>query len=165
MEICPTRIPDIALIKPKVIGDERGYFMETWRQDLFREAGIDTSFVQANQSKSRRHTLRGMHYQISQPQGKLARVLDGEVYDVAVDLRRSSPTFGHWVGTYLSDENGHQLWVPPGFAHGFFVLSETATFSYLCTDYYASQYERVLAWDDSEINIEWPLRASKSANR
>ena len=157
MEICPTEIPDIALIKPKVIGDDRGYFMETWRQDRFEAAGIQTTFPQANQSRSSRHTLRGLHYQIRQPQGKLVRVLDGEVFDVAVDLRRSSPSFGRWVGSLLSSDNAHQLWIPPGFAHGFLVLSESATFYYLCTDYYAPEHERVLAWDDPEIDIRWPL--------
>jgi dTDP-4-dehydrorhamnose 3,5-epimerase len=150
-------IPEVALIKPRMIGDERGYFMETWREDLFKAAGIDATFRQANQSKSRAHTLRGLHYQIQQPQGKLAGVLDGEVFDVAVDMRRSSPSFGRWVGALLSAENGHQLWVPAGFAHGFLVLSEFATFSYLCTDFYAPQYERVVSWDDPEIGIDWPL--------
>lgn len=157
MEVIETRIPDVKLIKPKVFGDERGFFMETWNERAFAEAGINVTFVQDNHSRSVKNTLRGLHYQIKQPQGKLVRCTRGEVFDVAVDLRKSSPNFGQWVGEILSDENQHQLWVPPGFAHGFLVMSETADFQYKCTDYYAPEYERSVHWKDSEIAIDWPL--------
>jgi dTDP-4-dehydrorhamnose 3,5-epimerase len=157
MKIIETRIPDVKLIEPKVFGDERGFFMETWNQNTFREAGIDATFVQDNHSRSVKHTLRGLHYQIKQPQGKLVRVTRGEVFDVAVDLRKSSPTFGQWVGEYLSEENNRILWVPPGFAHGFVVTSETADFQYKCTDFYAPEYERSLHWADEGLAIIWPL--------
>lgn len=157
MEVISTRIPDVKLIKPKVFGDERGFFMETWNARAFADAGINADFVQDNHSRSVKHTLRGLHYQIKQPQGKLVRCTRGEVFDVAVDLRKSSPTFGKWVGEILSEENQHQLWVPPGFAHGFLVLSDTADFQYKCTDFYAPEYERSLHWADEKIAIEWPL--------
>ena len=157
MDIIETRIPAVKLIKPKVFGDERGFFMETWNARAFAEAGIDTTFVQDNHSRSVKHTLRGLHYQIKQPQGKLVRCTRGEVFDVAVDLRKLSPTFGQWVGEILSEENQHQLWVPPGFAHGFLVLSETGEFQYKCTDFYAPEHERAIHWADKTINIEWPL--------
>lgn len=157
MEVIATRIPDVKLIKPKVFGDERGFFMETWNACAFAEAGIDATFVQDNHSRSVRNTLRGLHYQIKQPQGKLVRCTRGEVFDVAVDLRESSPTFGQWVGEMLSEENQYLLWVPPGFAHGFMVLSEIADFQYKCTDFYAPEYERSVHWADSKIAIEWPL--------
>lgn len=150
-------VPDVILIEPKVFGDSRGFFMETWRADMFAAEGLPTTFVQDNHSRSTRGVLRGLHYQIQQPQGKLVRVTQGEVYDVAVDLRRSSPCFGRAAGTVLSADNKLQLWVPPGFAHGFYVLSEIAEFSYKCTRYYAPQHERSLRWDDPDIGISWPL--------
>jgi len=157
MRIVPTRLPEVLRIEPVVLGDERGFFMETWRADLFEAAGLPTRFVQNNHSRSRQHTLRGLHYQLVQPQGKLVRVVVGEVFDVAVDVRRSSPTFGQWVGEILSAESKQQLWIPPGFAHGFLVLSDYADFVYQCTDYYHKASERSLLWNDREIAIEWPL--------
>ncbi|MEE8117921.1 MAG: dTDP-4-dehydrorhamnose 3,5-epimerase [Gammaproteobacteria bacterium] len=150
-------IPDVVLIKPNVFGDARGFFMETWEQKKFAAGGIDASFVQDNHSRSVQWTLRGLHYQIQQPQGKLVRVLQGKVFDVAVDIRKSSASFGKWVGAELNDENNFQMWVPEGFAHGFLVLSHTADVAYKCSDFYASQHERGIAWNDSEIGIEWPL--------
>ena len=157
MKFFETKIPDVKLIKPKVFGDNRGFFMETWNEQSFFQAGINTSFVQDNHSRSVKHTLRGLHYQINKPQGKLVRVTRGEVFDVAVDLRKYSPTFGRWVGELLSEENQHQLWVPPGFAHGFLVISDTAEFQYKCTDFYAPEYERSIHWSDNSLNINWPL--------
>lgn len=157
MRIIETRIPAVKLIEPKVFGDERGFFMETWNERAFREAGIDARFVQDNHSRSVKNTLRGLHYQIKQPQGKLVRVTRGEVFDVAVDLRVDSPTFGHWVGECLSEENNRMLWVPPGFAHGFLVTSETADFQYKCTDFYAPEHERAIHWADADLAIDWPL--------
>src|SRR5690625_4747394 len=157
MKIIPTAIPDVLLIEPRVFEDERGFFMETWQRQKFAETGIDYEFVQDNHSRSTKGTLRGLHYQIHQPQGKLVRVTVGEVFDVAVDLRRSSPTFGKWVGEYLSADNKRMLWVPPGFAHGFYVLSSIAEFQYKCTDYYAPEYERTIQWNDPVVGIEWPL--------
>lgn len=157
MQFFKTEIPDVKIIKPKVFGDNRGFFMETWNQQSFGNAGINISFVQDNHSRSVKHTLRGLHYQINQPQGKLVRVTRGEVFDVAVDLRKHSPTFGQWVGEILSEENQHQLWVPPGFAHGFLVISDTAEFQYKCTDFYAPEYERSIHWADNNLNINWPL--------
>ncbi len=157
MKITETRIPDVKLIEPKVFGDERGFFMETWNEKAFREAGINASFVQDNHSRSVKNTLRGLHYQIKQPQGKLVRVTRGEVFDIAVDLRSNSPTFGQWVGEYLSEDNNRILWVPPGFAHGFLVTSDTADFQYKCTDFYAPEFERAIHWADKELAIEWPL--------
>ncbi|MDE3170292.1 MAG: dTDP-4-dehydrorhamnose 3,5-epimerase [Acidobacteriota bacterium] len=161
MEFLPTDLPDVVLIKPRVFGDARGFFMETWEANVFAASGLDIKFVQDNHSLSVKNTLRGLHYQIQHPQGKLVRVVAGEVFDVAVDLRRSSPSFGKWVGMILSAENKQQLWVPPGFAHGFLVLSDTAEFVYKCTDYYAPQHERTLFWNDPEIGIEWPLSAGQ----
>src|SRR5690554_975085 len=155
MKITETKIPAVKLIEPKVFGDERGFFMETWNEKGFRDAGIDATFVQDNHSRSVKNTLRGLHYQIKQPQGKLVRVTRGEVFDVAVDLRPESPTFGHWVGEYLSEENHRMLWVPPRFAHGFLVVSDTADFQYKCTDFYAPEYERSIIWNDPEIGIDW----------
>jgi len=155
----PTQIPDVVLVKPAVFGDARGFFMETWEERKFAAAGIPVRFVQDNQSRSAQHILRGLHYQVQQPQGKLVRVISGAVFDVAVDLRRSSPTFGKWVGVTLSEENKHSLWVPPGFAHGFLVLSPSADFVYKCTDFYAPQYERSIRWDDPDLGIRWPLPA------
>ena len=157
MEVIETSIPDVKLIKPKIFGDERGFFIETWNAKVFEQAGIDATFVQDNHSRSVKHTLRGMHYQIKQPQGKLVRCTHGEVFDVAVDLRKDSPTFGQWVGEFLSEENHHQLWVPPGFGHGFLVTSEAADFQYKCTDFYAPEHERSIHWADPAIGIEWPI--------
>ncbi len=155
----PTAIPDVLLIRPKVFGDARGYFLESWEERKFLAAGINARFVQDNHSHSVSHTLRGLHYQIEQPQGKLVRVVSGTVYDVAVDIRRSSATFGRWVGVMLSEENHHLLWVPPGFAHGYLVLSDSADFLYKVTDFWAPQHERAIRWDDPEIGVKWPLPA------
>ncbi len=150
-------IPDVVLIEPRVFGDDRGFFMESFNQRAFNAAtGTDHAFVQDNHSRSGRGVLRGLHYQIRQPQGKLVRVTSGAVFDVAVDLRKSSPTFGQWVGAELSTDNHHQLWVPPGFAHGFLVLSSSADFLYKTTDYYAPEHERSLAWNDPDLAIAWP---------
>ena len=157
MEFERLAIPDLVLVKPKVFGDARGWFFESWEARKFAAAGLDAAFVQDNYSRSVQGTLRGLHYQIKQPQGKLVRVTQGEVFDVAVDIRRSSPSFGKWVGTVLSGDNKHQLWVPPGFAHGFYVLSESAEFFYKCTDFYAPEHERTLRWDDPALGIAWPL--------
>jgi dTDP-4-dehydrorhamnose 3,5-epimerase len=157
MKIQPTSIPDVLLIEPKVFGDPRGFFMETFQKRRFAEAGITLDFVQDNQSGSVRGTLRGLHYQIRQPQGKLMRVAKGEIYDVAVDIRKGSPTFGKWEAVCLSDENKAQLWVPPGFAHGFYVLSEWAEIFYKTTDYYAPEWERTILWNDPDLAITWPV--------
>lgn len=154
----PLRIPDVVLIEPKVFGDERGFFFESFNHRQFEEAiGRSVDFVQDNHSKSVKHVLRGLHFQTQQPQGKLVRVVQGEVFDVAVDLRHDSPTFGQWAGAHLSAENKHQLWVPEGFAHGFVVLSDTAEFLYKTTDYYAPQFEAAIAWNDADIGIVWPF--------
>lgn len=151
-------IPDVILFEPKVFGDERGFFYESFNQKVFEEAvGRPVHFVQDNHSKSVKGVLRGLHYQIKQAQGKLVRVTHGEVFDVAVDLRESSSTFGRWVGVHLSASNRAQLWIPPGFAHGFVVLSESAEFLYKTTDYWAPEHERSLAWDDADVAIEWPI--------
>ena len=157
MQIIPTKIPDVWVIEPDPLGDDRGFFMETFRESHFRERGVGLGFLQDNQSRSGQGTLRGLHYQHKFPQGKLVRVLTGEVYDVAVDLRKSSATFGQWVGEYLNSETHKQLWVPPGFAHGFYVLSEFADLSYKCTEYYHPEDEFSLRWDDEDIAIQWPL--------
>ena len=157
MRFTPTPIPDVIVIEPKVFGDARGFMMETYQAQRFSEAGISANFVQDNHSGSCQGTLRGLHYQIQQAQGKLVRVIAGEVYDVAVDLRRSSPTFGKWIGMTLTAENRRQLWVPPGFGHGFYVLSEWAEFHYKVTDFYAPQWERTILWDDPSLGITWPL--------
>lgn len=159
MKFTPTSIPEVILIEPRLFGDERGFFMETYRADLGGPHGIPSNFVQDNHSGSRRGTLRGLHYQVRQAQGKLLRVVAGEIFDVAVDLRRSSPTFGRWTGAVLSTENRQQLWVPAGFAHGFYVLSEWAELVYKTTDYYAPQWERSLLWNDPTVGVEWPLLA------
>lgn len=157
MNVVPTRIPDVLLIEPKVFGDDRGFFFESFNAKVFEQAtGLKRDFVQDNHSKSSRNVLRGLHYQIRQPQGKLVRVVQGEVFDVAVDLRRSSNTFGQWVGVRLSAENKRQLWMPEGFAHGFLVLSETAEFHYKTTDYYAPAFERSILWNDVTVVIDWP---------
>lgn len=162
MEFRTTAIPDILLIEPTVYGDSRGFFMETWNEKTFAANGLPVSFVQDNHSRSVRGILRGLHYQVKQPQGKLVRVIAGEVFDVAVDLRRSSPTFGRNFNCVLSEDNKRQLWIPPGFAHGFYVMSQSADFVYKCTDFYAPEHERSLRWDDPELGIEWPLgRAEK----
>jgi dTDP-4-dehydrorhamnose 3,5-epimerase len=157
MEVVATQIPDVLLFKPRVFGDDRGFFMETYRESQFRELGIALPFVQDNHSASSRGVLRGLHYQVRQPQGKLVRVISGEVFDVAVDLRRDSPTFGQHVAVHLSGENKHIFWVPPGFAHGFLVLSDYAEFVYKCTDYYAPEHERSILWNDPALGIEWPV--------
>lgn len=157
MKFMPCRIPDVVLIEPRLFGDQRGFFMETYQQKVFAEHGITAQFVQDNHSGSRRGTLRGLHYQIQQAQGKLVRVVAGEIFDVAVDLRRSSPTFGQWVGEILSAENKRQLWIPPGFAHGFYVLSDWAEVVYKASDFYAPQWDRTLLWNDPQVGIDWPL--------
>ena len=158
MKAIPTSIPDVLVLEPKVFGDARGFFFESYNRRVFSDAtGLDLDFVQDNHSRSAHGVLRGLHYQIRQPQGKLVRVVVGEVFDVAVDLRRNSPTFGRWVGEYLSEENRRMMWVPEGFAHGFVVLSNHAEFLYKTTDYYAPEHERCIRWDDPTIGIEWPL--------
>jgi len=163
MEVIETTISDVKLLKPKVFGDERGFFMESYNQKTLKDlCGLDVDFVQDNHSRSTKNVLRGLHYQMEQAQGKLVRVVSGEVFDVAVDLRQSSATFGQWEGTVLSGQNHHQFYVPPGFAHGFVVLSETADFLYKTTDYYAPQHEKCIRWDDPEIGIEWPIDGEPS---
>lgn len=157
MKITALAIPDVLLFEPTVFGDERGYFLETFRESHFKNRGIDLSFVQDNQSMSGQGILRGLHYQLKYPQGKLVRALSGEIFDVAVDIRKSSPTFGQWVGATLSAENKNQLWVPPGFAHGFYVTSESAEISYKCTEYYHPEDDHSLLWNDPALNIAWPL--------
>ncbi len=157
MNIISTSIPDVKILEPQVFGDERGFFMETWNQKKFEETVCKRSFVQDNHSKSTKGILRGLHYQTENTQGKLVRVISGEVYDVAVDIRRDSPTFGKWVGEYLSAENKRQLWVPEGFAHGFYVTSESAEFVYKCTDYYNPGAEHSIVWNDTYLNIDWPI--------
>ena len=160
MKVVPTSIPDVLLLEPKVFGDERGFFLESYNRRAFRAAtGLDVEFVQDNHSRSARNVLRGLHYQIRQPQGKLVRVVAGEVFDVAVDLRKSSPTFGRWVGYTLSAADKRMAWIPVGFAHGFVVLSDFAEFLYKTTDYYAPQHEKSVLWNDAEIGIQWPLTA------
>jgi dTDP-4-dehydrorhamnose 3,5-epimerase len=156
MKVTPTDIPDVLLIEPKVFGDERGFFFESFNKKAFQEAtGVSSDFVQDNHSKSAKGVLRGLHYQIKQPQGKLVRVISGEVYDVAVDLRKSSSTYGEWVGAWLSADNKHHLWIPEGFAHGFIVLSGTAEFRDKTTDYYAPEHERCIQWNDADLAIDW----------
>jgi dTDP-4-dehydrorhamnose 3,5-epimerase len=157
MKIVPTRLPDVLVIEPRVFGDDRGFFMETWNSERFAEEGFEMQFVQDNQSRSAQGVLRGLHYQLKQPQGKLVRVTAGSVFDVAVDLRRSSATFGRWAGATLSAENRRMLWVPPGFAHGFLTLEDGTDFLYKCTAFYAPEDERCIAWDDQAIAIDWPL--------
>lgn len=158
MQVIPAAIPDVLIIQPKVFGDARGFFFESYNAQAFAQAtGLSLNFVQDNHSRSAKGVLRGLHYQIRQSQGKLVRVVRGSVFDVAVDLRRSSSTFGRWVGVELSEDNHRQLWVPPGFAHGFVVTSESADFLYKTTDYYAPEYERCIVWNDPAIAIQWPL--------
>lgn len=162
MKITSTHIPDVKILEPKVFGDDRGFFLESWRDSWADELGVNGRFIQDNHSKSKQFTLRGLHYQIENPQGKLVRVTQGCVFDVAVDMRENSPYFGQWVGIELSAENKKLFWVPPGFAHGFLVLSETAEFLYKCTEYYAPEHERSLAWNDPQVGVEWPLAAGDS---
>ena len=163
MMITPTAIPEVFIIEPKVFGDARGFFFENFNQKVFNEAtGLGVNFVQDNHSRSAKGVLRGLHYQIQQPQGKLVSVVSGAVFTVAVDIRRSSATFGKWVGIELTEDNHKQLWVPPGFAHGFLVLSESADFLYKTTNYYAPQYERCISWNDPVIGIQWPLTTEPS---
>jgi dTDP-4-dehydrorhamnose 3,5-epimerase len=157
MQVINTAILDVLLLAPKVFGDDRGFFLESYNARELARVGVTANFVQDNHSRSTRNVLRGLHYQISQPQGKLVRVVAGEVFDVAVDVRRRSPTFGKWVGFNLSAQNKHMAWIPPGFAHGFLVLSDSADFLYKATDYYAPEHERCIAWDDPGIGIHWPL--------
>ena len=169
MNVVDTDLPGVKLIEPRVFGDDRGFFMETWNARTFAEAELDLDFVQDNHSRSARHVLRGLHYQIANPQGKLVRVSEGAVFDVAVDIRRSSPHFGRWAGYELSAANKRMLWVPPGFAHGFVVLSETADFLYKCTALYDPSAERAIRWDDPAIGIDWgigdavPVQSGKDA--
>lgn len=162
MNIIPTPLKDVVIIEPKVFGDARGFFMETWNQKAFADAGLNLNFVQDNHSRSAHGILRGLHYQTEQTQGKLVRVTSGKVFDVAVDLRQSSPSFGQWFGVELSDENHRMFWVPPGFAHGFYVMSESADFIYKCTDFYAPHAEHSIRWDDPTLNIQWPIAAGEA---
>ena len=158
MNIIKTNLPDVLIIEPKVFGDTRGFFFESFNQKLWQEkTGLQTTFVQENHSRSEKNVLRGLHYQIQQPQGKLVRVVRGVVFDVAVDIRQASPTFGQWTGAELSEENKRQFWIPEGFAHGFLVLSESAEFLYKTTDYWAPQHERTINWNDPDLNIAWPI--------
>jgi dTDP-4-dehydrorhamnose 3,5-epimerase len=159
MRVTPTTLPEVLLLEPKVYGDARGFFLESYNEKVFREAtGLDVAFVQDNHSRSARNVLRGIHYQVVRPQGKLVRVVTGSVFDVAVDLRRSSPTFGRWVGYELSAANKLQMWIPPGFGHGFVVISEAADFLYKTTDYWIGEYDRTVRWDDPALAIDWPLQ-------
>jgi dTDP-4-dehydrorhamnose 3,5-epimerase len=158
MKFINTSIPEILLIEPQVYKDERGFFMETFRSDVFKSAGINVEFVQDNHSRSKFHSLRGLHYQIKHPQAKLVRVVAGEIFDVAVDLRQESETLGKWTGAYLSSDNKLQMFIPEGFAHGFYVLSDWAEVVYKASDYYAPQWERTLLWNDPQVNIDWPLQ-------
>lgn len=165
MRIIPTTIPDVLIMEPKVFGDDRGFFFESFNERTWRDlTGVDLNFVQHNHSRSAGGVLRGLHYQIQQPQGKLVRVVVGEVFDVAVDIRRNSPSFGQWFGTLLSAENKRQMWVPPGFAHGFSVTSDIAEFLYLTTEYYAPEHERCIAWNDQDLNITWPLTSAPNVS-
>lgn len=157
LEVLQLSIPDVVVVSPKQIGDARGYFMEVWHAAEFRRLGVDATFVQVNQSSSTSGTLRGLHYQIRRPQGKLVRVLSGAIFDVAVDLRRHSTSYGSWVASNLDSNERRMMWVPPGFAHGFYVTSQEAVVEYLCTDFYMPEFERTLAWNDAEIGVGWPL--------
>ena len=158
MQFIPAAISDVLIIEPNVFGDARGFFLESWNERAFLEAGIKARFVQDNHSRSARNVVRGLHYQIKQPQGKLVRVTVGEIFDVAVDIRKSSPTFGKWAGTKLSTQNKRIIWIPPGFAHGFLALSESAEVLYKTTDYYSPEHERTILWNDPELGIAWPLQ-------
>jgi dTDP-4-dehydrorhamnose 3,5-epimerase len=157
MKVIPTAIPDVVLLEPKVFGDERGFFLESYSDRTFEQLGLPTRFVQDNHSKSVRSVLRGIHYQLGTPQGKLVRALQGEIFDIAVDLRKSSPTFGKWVGEILDDNQRRMLWIPPGFGHAFLVLSDSAEVAYKASEFYAPENERSLLWNDPAIGIEWPL--------
>lgn len=157
MDLVPTRIPDVVLLKPRVFRDERGYLLESWNRSTFLDAGLAVEFVQDTHSHSAQWVLRGLHYQVQQAQGKLVRVSRGAAFDVAVDLRRSSPTFGEWVGTELSEQNNHMLWIPPGFAHGFLALTSSVDFMYKSTERYAPEHERLIVWNDPSLAIDWPL--------
>lgn len=157
MKVIESEIPDVLIIEPNVFGDDRGFFFESYNKKQLSDIGISAEFVQDNHSRSEKNVLRGLHYQVQHPQEKLIRVVVGQVFDVAVDLRRKSPTFGRWVGAMLSAENKHQMWIPAGFAHGFYVTSEVAEVIYKCTDFYASQHERTIAWNDPDLAIAWPL--------
>jgi dTDP-4-dehydrorhamnose 3,5-epimerase len=161
VKIIETEIPDVKIIEPSIFADDRGYFLESWNAIRFAEAGLNFAFVQDNQSRSRKHVLRGLHYQLQQTQGKLVRVVTGAAFDVAVDIRKSSPTFGKWVGVELSETNHRMLWIPGGFAHGFLSLQEGTDLTYKCTDFYATQHERTIVWNDPEIGIAWPLAADE----
>lgn len=166
MKVISTKISDVVILEPQKYTDDRGHFFESYNKKKYQEIlGESVDFVQDNHSSSKKDVLRGLHYQIEQSQGKLVRVVSGEVFDVAVDIRKSSPTFGQWVGAYLSQENRHQLWVPPGFAHGFLVISDTAEFLYKTTDYYAPEYERCILWDDPTLGIKWPLAGGPILSR
>ncbi|MCA1978458.1 MAG: dTDP-4-dehydrorhamnose 3,5-epimerase [Thiobacillus sp.] len=160
MKVTETSLPGVLLIEPKVFGDARGFFLESWNRRAFAEAGLNVEFVQDNHSRSSRGVLRGLHYQLNEPQGKLVRVTQGAVFDVAVDVRRSSRNFGRWTAHEISAENQHMLWIPPGFAHGFLVLSDTADFLYKTTTYYAPQWDRGIRWDDPDIGVRWPLQGA-----
>ncbi len=160
MNVIETSLPGVLLLEPKVFGDARGFFLESWNRQTFAELGLDLDFVQDNHSRSARGVLRGLHYQLNEPQGKLVRVVNGAVFDVAVDVRKSSPHFGQWVGYELSDDNQRMMWIPPGFAHGFLVLSESADFLYKTTAYYAPQWDRGIRWDDPQIGVAWPLEGT-----
>jgi dTDP-4-dehydrorhamnose 3,5-epimerase len=157
VKLIETKLQGVVIIEPRVFGDDRGFFMETWNERVFADLGISARFVQDNHSRSSQGILRGLHYQISHAQGKLVRAASGEIYDVAVDLRHDSPSFGRWEGVILSAANRRMLWIPPGFAHGFYVLSEDADFLYKCTDYYAPEHERTIRWNDPDLAIDWPL--------
>jgi dTDP-4-dehydrorhamnose 3,5-epimerase len=152
-----TQLPEVVIVQPQVFGDQRGFFLETWHARKFADAGIDAAFVQDNRSRSSKGTLRGLHLQLEHSQGKLVQAISGEIFDIAVDVRKNSPNFGKWVSCILSEENKHALWIPPGFAHGFYVMSDTADVLYKCTDFYMPQYERTVRWDDPDLNIPWPL--------
>ena len=157
MRVTPTALTEVLILEPRLFGDDRGFFLESWNARSFAEAGIDATFVQDNHSRSARGVLRGLHYQVAQPQGKLVRVVRGSVFDVAVDIRHSSPNFGRWIGVELSADNRKMLWVPPGFAHGFLSLEDGTEFLYKCTDFYAPEHERSILWSDPGIGIDWPL--------
>ena len=157
MKIISTAIADVKIIEPQVFADDRGYFLETWNEEAFARNGLDISFVQDNQSRSKKHVLRGLHYQLEQTQGKLVRVVKGKVFDVAADIRRASPSFGRWVGVELSEDNHRMLWVPGGFAHGFLALTDDVDLTYKCTDFYAARHERTIVWNDPDLAIAWPL--------
>ena len=160
MRAIETRLPGVLLLEPQVFGDARGFFLESWNRQTFAGLGLDLDFVQDNHSRSAKGVLRGLHYQLNDPQGKLVRVVNGAVFDVAVDVRKSSPHFGQWVGYELSADNHRMLWIPPGFAHGFLVLSDTADFLYKTTAYYAPQWDRGIRWDDPQIGVQWPLEGA-----